>query len=145
MKRTILLIKLLFIVIYAIGQNAAETSQAELSFESQTFDLGVLSKGIVSEKKIKFTNTGSAPLLLKRIKTTCGCTASDWPKQPILPGNSDFLTVRYNTNAVGKFRKSLIIYSNASSPQTTLTLKVEVRTLTDNSTKSNKTLPLLTQ
>ena len=66
------------------------------------------------EVEFKFTNTGNEPLIIQKPKTSCGCTASSWPKEPILPGASDAIVVTYKTTTkVGNFSKSVTVTSNA--------------------------------
>ena len=44
----------------------------------------------------EFTNTGNAPLIITNVQSTCGCTVPSKPKEPIMPGKSDKIEVKYN-------------------------------------------------
>jgi hypothetical protein len=70
----------------------------EITFEETTFDFGEVTEGETVEHVYRFTNTGKAPLLIGGARSTCGCTVPEWPEEPILPGESGEITVRFNTN-----------------------------------------------
>jgi hypothetical protein len=56
----------------------------------------------VVEHTFAFTNTGKKPLLISNARSTCGCTVPDWPKEPIMPGKSGVIQVRFNTENKAK-------------------------------------------
>lgn len=70
---------------------------AKITFEEETFDFGEVDEGAVVEHTFHFTNTGKAPLLVSSARSTCGCTVPDWPKEPIAPGETGMLKVKFNT------------------------------------------------
>jgi hypothetical protein len=59
-----------------------------------------------------FKNTGDAPLIITNVQSTCGCTVPTKPKEPILPGQTDKIDVKYNMNP-GPIRKTITVESNA--------------------------------
>lgn len=75
---------------------------AKMSFEEPTFDFGSVREGTVVEHTFAFTNTGKKPLLISNARSTCGCTVPDWPKEPIMPGKSGVIQVRFNTENKAK-------------------------------------------
>lgn len=83
-----------------------------MTFESMEVDFGTIDKGSEPVRTLKFTNTGDAPLIIKQAKGSCGCTVPTVPKEPILPGQSDVIKVRYDTNRVGPIRKTVRITTN---------------------------------
>lgn len=86
-------------------------SQA-LTFETQKIDYGKITKGANGERYFSFTNTGDIPLIISNAKKSCGCTIPTWPKEPILPGEKGKIKVKYDTNRLGNFSKSVVITSN---------------------------------
>jgi hypothetical protein len=88
-----------------------------MSFEQNHFDLGTLHEGDVVERIYKFTNTGDAPLIITRIKASCGCTVpSGWSKEPIMPGQKGEFKVRFNTrNKIHKQHKTITIFCNTKN------------------------------
>lgn len=86
-----------------------------ITFEKETHDFGTIKEGDVVETTFKFTNTGNAPLLITRIKATCGCTVpKDWKKTAIQPGEKSSFNVKFNSrNKPNKNNKRITITSNA--------------------------------
>lgn len=97
-----------------------------ISFDETTIDYGTINQGDEPYRSFKFTNTGEAPLIIKNAKGSCGCTVPEWPKKPILPGESDVIKVKYDTNRIGNFRKTVRLTTNAVDEQVVLTIKGEV-------------------
>ncbi len=97
-----------------------------MAFESETVDYGVIEQGSEPLRVFKFTNTGNAPLIITNAKGSCGCTVPTYPKEPIAPGESSEIKVRYDTNRIGKFTKRVTITSNAGAEQKMLTITGEV-------------------
>ena len=55
---------------------------------------------------------GDEPLVIKNARGSCGCTVPTWPKEPILPGESSVIEIRYATNRVGSFSKKVTLTTN---------------------------------
>lgn len=109
------------------------TSGAKISFTEVEHNYGTIQKGGNGECEFVFTNTGNEPLILSNVKASCGCTVPTWPKDPIMPGKSSNIHVKYNTNNVGGFNKSITVTSNAvDNPRMVLKIKgtVEAPTAT---------------
>ena len=43
-------------------------------------------------------NTGTNPLVVDNVSTSCGCTSVDYSKEPVRPGNSILLNVTYKAD-----------------------------------------------
>ena len=102
-------------------------AQAKIEFkDGTTIDYGTVSKDSDSGIRIiEFTNTGNAPLIITDVKSTCGCTVPSKPKEPIMPGKSDKIEVKYNMNP-GPIRKTITIESNAANwPEGRIPLKIK--------------------
>ena len=86
----------------------------EITFKETNHDFGnVEFKGNGSYEFV-FVNTGNEPLILTQPKSSCGCTVPEWPRQPILPGESNVIKVTYkNTDRPGNFNKYVTVFSNA--------------------------------
>lgn len=89
-----------------------EKSNAKMTFESMVVDYGTVAQNSEPLRLIKFTNTGTDPLIIKNARGSCGCTVPNWPKDPIMPGQSSSIEVRYDTNRIGKINKSITITTN---------------------------------
>jgi hypothetical protein len=110
MKKIATLIVMLFAssIGFAQGGSKIEFNQAE-----NTIDYGKTNKqsdnGI---REFTFTNTGNAPLTIIAIQSTASCTITYKPSEPILPGNSDRIEIKYNMTP-GPIRKTITVETNA--------------------------------
>ncbi|MEN8790235.1 MAG: DUF1573 domain-containing protein [Flavobacteriaceae bacterium] len=122
MKKAILL---LFVGLLALSVSAQETAQIE--FKAETIDYGVIEKGSDGVRVFEFTNTGTAPLIITKVSSSCGCTIPKKPEDPIAPGDTGEIQVKYDTNRVGPIRKAVTVISNATTPTKVLKIKGEVK------------------
>ncbi len=83
-----------------------------MTFESMSVDYGTIEQHADPLRVLKFTNTGKEPLVIKNAKGSCGCTVPTWPKEPIMPGQTSEIEVRYATNRLGKINKTIKITTN---------------------------------
>lgn len=91
---------------------------AKIEFAEEVYDYGTVQEHGNGVHEFKFTNTGNAPLILSSAKGTCSCTVPSWSKEPIAPGESGVIVVRYDTKRVGAINKSVTITSNAVNEPT---------------------------
>ncbi|MCB0570303.1 MAG: DUF1573 domain-containing protein [Phaeodactylibacter sp.] len=92
---------------------------AKMAFEEPSFDFGEVKEGEAVEHTFAFTNTGKAPLIINNARSTCGCTVPDWPREPIAPGHSGVISVRFDTHhKQNKQSKPITITAN-TYPATT--------------------------
>lgn len=102
-------------------------SNAEITFAEKTFDFGDVQQGSQVTHKFVFQNTGTEPLMVLQVQTTCGCTASDWPKKPIPPGESAEIVVNFNSaKKVGRQNKIITIYTNGKKAEEKLKIVANV-------------------
>ncbi len=99
----------------------------EISFDTDVMDYGTVEYNGDGLRKFLFTNTGKEPLIISRAKGSCGCTVPTWPKEPIMPGETGEIKVKYATNRPGRFTKTVTISSNAKVPSKRLTIKGTVK------------------
>ena len=120
MKRIILIINLL--VIFCMSGWA----QAQITFDKKVHEFGaVLWKNPVTAT-FTITNSGDKPLVISNVTTSCGCTVANWTKTPIAPGDSGVVSSTFDSKALGRFQKSIGIYSNASERPIYLAIRGEV-------------------
>jgi hypothetical protein len=134
----------LIAVIMISSASYAQTG-AKMEFKSDTVDYGTTSKDEDNGlRAFEFTNTGDAPLIIKDVKSSCGCTVPSWPKEPIAPGKSGKIEVKYNMNP-GPIRKTITVQSNAvNQPDGVVALKLKgevVKKEEVNILQKKKTLP----
>lgn len=87
---------------------------AEITFKETNHDFGTIPFKGNGSYEFEFVNTGNEPLILTQPKSSCGCTVPEWPRKPILPGESEVVKVTYkNTDRPGSFNKYVTVFSNA--------------------------------
>jgi len=88
------------------------TSAQTISFDKTTIDYGTVPVNSDGNRVFTFKNTGDKPLILSNVQPACGCTASEWTKEPVLPGKTGQIKVHYNTAIAAPFKKSIDVFSN---------------------------------
>ena len=100
------------LVISCLGASAQEKITEGVEIDKVVHNFGdiLLGSGPVS---CAFTlkNTGTKPVVIYNVTTTCGCTDVDWTKEPIRPGKTGSVSVTYsNDEGPYPFDKSLTMY-----------------------------------
>ena len=113
-----------------------------IQFNSLVHDYGNIFKGDNGVCNFDFKNTGKADLLLTNVSSSCGCTVPEWPKEPIPPGKSASIKVKYDTNRAGTINKNVYVDSNAGE-RVTLSIKGNISDKPAEITPENKTSPVL--
>ena len=117
MKSVITLIFGLFVVFYAYAQEEAMVEGPYITFEEKAFDFGDIHQDDKVEHLFSFENTGTAPLIITNVQTTCGCTAPEWPKEPIMPGEKGNIMVKFDSKGkYGRQNKVISVISNSVAP-----------------------------
>jgi len=91
---------------------------AGMVFENETIDYGTIPHNADGKREFVFTNNGSKPLVIESTQGSCGCTVPTTPKDPIAPGAKGVIGVKYATDRVGYFEKTVTIKSNAVGQET---------------------------
>lgn len=99
-----------------------------IEFKQMTYDFGKVMEGEIVEHDYKFTNTGSEPLVLKKVKASCGCTVPTWPRNAIAPGESSIIHAKFDTKRRGRKggapqNKSITVTGNITGGKVVLKLK----------------------
>lgn len=97
-----------------------------LSFETEEIDYGTIPQAADGVRIFKFTNTGTDPIVISQVKTSCGCTVPTYSKEPVLAGASGEIQIKYATDRIGKFTKTITVISNASEANKVIKIKGEV-------------------
>jgi len=138
------LITLLCIAIMSFSINAQE-KVAKIEFKTDVIDYGTIEKGANGVRFFEFTNTGDAPLIITKVKSSCGCTTPSWPDQPVMPGKSGKIEVKYDTNRLNAIRKTITVSSNAETPTVALKIKGTVIDPSKNSVLKKKSKSVVEQ
>jgi hypothetical protein len=116
-------------MLFAMYGVTGQVQGPEIRFESPEHDYGdIREEGGVAKHTFWFTNVGDDTLVLTRVQPGCGCTASDYTKTPLLPGERGFVTADYDPrNRPGPFRKHILVVSNSRvSPNLSIFIKGNV-------------------
>jgi hypothetical protein len=102
-------------MIFSENANAqVEVSKgAKIKFNKEVHDYGTVKYDGDGSCTFEFTNEGNEALVISNAKGSCGCTVPEWPKEPIAPGASASIKVKYDTKRPGAINKSVTITSNA--------------------------------
>jgi hypothetical protein len=112
-------------------KSATEDSekQAIIKFDNEWHDFGTLLQGEVVTYSFHFTNTGNKPLIISSVKSSCGCTVGDYPREPIEPGKNGTIKVTYDSKGHHGFQsRTLTVMTNTIPAKTTLRIKAIVQT-----------------
>ncbi|MFQ3676232.1 MAG: DUF1573 domain-containing protein [Endomicrobiia bacterium] len=98
-----------------------------IDFEEMEYNFGTVIAGEKVSHSFVFKNNGKGNLIISNVKTSCGCTASKWTKEPVKPGETGIVEVVFDSaNRSGKQTKTAIVYSNAQPNSTELVIHCDV-------------------
>jgi len=118
-----------FIPLFVISSNvSSQSSLTTLKFADTLHVFGTLQEEAGPQSfDFTVTNTGTQPLIIKKVVASCGCTTSGWTKEPILTGKTGKVTVIFDpAKRPGTFNKTITVYANSKPEVTTLIVKGEV-------------------
>lgn len=101
----------------------------EMKFETEVLDYGTVKFDANGVREFKIKNVGKSPLTVTNVQGQCGCTATTidgkpgWPQEPILPGKSATIKVKYDTKRPGPFEKNVTVTSNSKLSSVVVKIK----------------------
>jgi hypothetical protein len=123
----------ILVVMFVASSAAFAQSEVQLdngpviSVDKDVHDYGEIEKGGEPYCEFTITNKGNEPLIISNAKGSCGCTVPEWSREPILPGESTVMKVKYDTKRVGPINKSVTVSTNAvNEPTKVLRIKGKV-------------------
>lgn len=125
MKKVLLTLGLIVACFGLYAQDASDGGP-QMKFETPVIDYGTIEHKADGQREFVFTNTGAAPLIISNARGSCGCTVPTFPKEPIPPGATGKIGVKYDTKRVGKFTKTITLTTNTIQKNKILTIKGEV-------------------
>lgn len=127
-KITLFLVLTLFTVLLkAQSSDQSEKKGPFISFYETSHDFGDITQGDKISYVFKFKNSGTDPLIISEVLTTCGCTATKWSKEPILPGKEGEIEATFNSEGkMGRQNKVITILSNATNQRSAVTIVTNV-------------------
>jgi hypothetical protein len=131
MKKQILLL-VVFSAAFALnimsqGVNTATNDSTEIIFNELDHNFGTVAyKGDASFEFV-FKNTGKAPLIIKHVQSSCGCTTPFYDTQPVAPKAKGKIMVKFDSERIGPFIKSIKVFSNAKNSPVELIIRGEIK------------------
>ena len=83
--------------------------QSAIKWEKEMHDFGDIEKGKPVTYEFSFTNTTNETVLITNVKPACGCTAANYTKTPIKPGEKGMVAATFNAASPGGFQKTVTI------------------------------------
>lgn len=126
--KKVMLLTLIILTLINLFSAKGENKIAAMTFEQLSHNFGTLAEG--SERVthlFEFTNTGNAPLVVTRTKTSCRCISTKTPKRPIKAGAKGTIEVTYDPKDVGVFNKGIEVHANIEGGYITLFVTGEVK------------------
>lgn len=141
MKKAVFSLGIFFVSVFAASAQEAvvNPNAPEISFTTEVIDYGTIEHNADGNREFKFKNTGKEPLIITNCVGSCGCTVPTWPKEPIKPGQTSSIQVKYATDRVGAFEKTITVTSNAKSASKVIRIKGVVKTPAEVAPASTKT------
>jgi hypothetical protein len=94
-----------------------------ITWKSESIDLGEIPQNKPKEVDFEFKNTGKTAVVITNVKASCGCTATDYTKTPVQPGETARVKATYNAAAKGAFSKTVTVTTNADDTPKVLSFK----------------------
>lgn len=94
-----------------------------ITWKSETIEVGEIPQGTPYTIKFEFKNTTKKPVVITNVKAQCGCTATDYSKEPIKPKKSGYVNAIYNAAKAGAFTKTVTVITSDSETPKKLTFK----------------------
>ncbi|NLM92705.1 MAG: DUF1573 domain-containing protein [Bacteroidales bacterium] len=114
MKKAFLFLS--FLGFLNLGLQAQDNPVAKadsIIFNNKVHDYGTIEQGGDGTCEFEFTNAGKEPIVLTSVRSSCGCTIPEWSREPVLPGQTSVIKVKYDTRRLGVINKVIIVNSNA--------------------------------
>ncbi len=109
------------------GEASRNRAKTTMLFDKTEHDFGNLKQGDNAEYNFRFTNTGSEPLIIEDAKGSCGCTVPSYPRDPVAPGATGEIHVKFNSaGKEGVQKKTVTLTANTDPISTVLTIKAMV-------------------
>ena len=108
-------------------------------FKTEVIDLGKLKVNNATTATFYVSNISTEPLIIEQTNATCGCTVSNYTKEPISVGKNGEINATYNAASLGSFEKHLTVKFAGTSDLKTITIKGEVLSAEDYAKLNGKT------
>jgi len=120
-----LLASVLGLMSFTVLPSATKTAivTSAITWKSETIDIGEIPQSKPKDILFEFKNTGKTDVVISSVKASCGCTATDYTKTPIKPGETAKVTATYNAANKGAFTKTVTVTTSAEEAPKVLSFK----------------------
>ena len=110
------------------SQQETDERQPVFTCDAMVHDFGkIREKDRWAMHEFVVKNTGTAPLVITHVLTSCGCAQPEWSKTPIEPGKEGFVIVSYDMmDRPGPFSKNITAFTNENTMRQIFTIKGDV-------------------
>jgi hypothetical protein len=105
------------------GQNM---KPSDITWTEDVHNFGDIEKGKPVTHDFTFKNTTKQTVLITNVKPSCGCTAANYTKTPIKPGETGVVSATFNAASAAPFTKTVTVTTNDSDVKKVLTIKGKV-------------------
>ena len=104
------------------SKDELKNQYASIKFISKSKNIGNIVLGSTKEIEFYAVNTSEVPLIIDSVKSSCTCTVSKFPKNPIQKNDSGLILAKYTPNKsnIGYIEKSIVVLSNTKPAFTAL-------------------------
>ena len=103
--------------------NLDKSLENSIEWETKKFDFGTIERNKQVSTQFTFKNNSNKSVIIEKVKSSCGCTATNYPKEPVTPGQSANIAVSYMAKSSGNFSKTIWVDFNVSDSPTVLKVK----------------------
>lgn len=107
----------------------ATPAQSAIKWDQEMHDFGDIEKGKPVTYEFSFTNNTKETILITNVRPACGCTAANYTKTPIKPGEKGMVAATFNAANGGVFQKSVTITTTENGAEAVKTLSFKGKVL----------------
>lgn len=129
--KKISVLAILFLFIGIVSASAQWSSRGSCKIEEAivwnktVHDFGQVKHNKPQKVVFELTNTCSIPILITKLKATCGCTATNYSRAPIMPNKKSQIEITFDAESKGVFNKTIYVYLNSETSEDTIELRVK--------------------
>ena len=112
--------------------------QSQIKWDQEMHDFGDIEKGKPATYEFSFTNTTKETILITTVRPACGCTAANYTKTPIKPGEKGMVAATFNAASGGMFQKSVTITTTENGAEAVKTLSFKGKVIDPASEKKEE-------
>ncbi len=107
------------ILLSLISLSAWSQSGPKIKLDANEVNYGTIEQNSEPFRTLKFKNVGNEPLIIKSARGNCGCTVPTWPREAIMPGETNELKIKYSTDRIGPINKKVTLTTNEPENENT--------------------------